>query len=73
MKFEMTTLLVGRSSGGGPLDAEVEVGADSGKAGRQFLGLGLRVRDRWPLGAQLLQLSGLWDAPSQSLPKRKPT
>ena len=44
MKFEMTTLLVGRSSGAGPLDAEVEVGADSGKAGRQFLGLGLRVR-----------------------------
>lgn len=41
MKFEMTTLLVGRSSGAGPLDAEVP--ADSGKAGRQLLGLGLRL------------------------------
>lgn len=44
MKFEMTTPPGRKQPGAGPLDAEVR--ADSGKAGRQLLGLGPGSRDR---------------------------
>lgn len=75
MKFETTTLPVGRSSGaGGPLAPQW---ADSGQAGsprcRLLLGMGLRLRGSvapWRLTVPALRTLG---HTAQSLPKRNPT